>query len=97
MRSSPDTELQARLGADIAALCRFDRASASEGERQAAEWVASRLREMGLEPELEDFHFYPDYWNAWGSHAGLAGAPFVYNQADLTMQVMCSRGLSSAG
>ena len=72
MQSSPDTELQARLGADIAGLCRFERASASEGEREAAEWVASRLREMGLEAELEGFDFYPDYWNVWGSHAGLA-------------------------
>jgi hypothetical protein len=77
MQSSPDTELQARLGADIAGLCRFERPSASEGERQAAEWVASRFHEMDLEPELEGFDFYPDYWNVWGSHAGLAAAAGV--------------------
>jgi hypothetical protein len=74
MHSSTDTDLQERLGADIEGLCRFHRPSASEGERQAAEWVASRLREIGLEPELEEFLFYPDYWNVWGSHAALAGA-----------------------
>ncbi|MGB6838255.1 MAG: hypothetical protein WBF66_11210, partial [Dehalococcoidia bacterium] len=74
MHSSTDTELQERLGADIAGLCRFHRPSASEGERQAAEWVASRLGEMGLEPELEEFRFYPDYWNVWGAHAALSAA-----------------------
>jgi hypothetical protein len=63
----------------------------------SAERAASRLWETGLERELEGSHSYPDCWNAWGCHVGLAGAPFVYNQADLTMQVMCSRGLSSAG
>ena len=77
MVSSPDTELQERLGADIAGLCRFERPSASEGERQAAKWVASRLRGMDLEPELEEFDFYPDYWNVWGSHAALAAAAGV--------------------
>jgi acetylornithine deacetylase/succinyl-diaminopimelate desuccinylase-like protein len=77
MQSSPDTELQSRLGADIAGLCRFERPSASEGERQAAEWVASRLRGMDLEPELEEFDFYPDYWNVWGAHAALAAAAGV--------------------
>ena len=77
MQSPPNTELQERLGADVAGLCRFHRPSASEGERQAAEWVASRLRAMGLEPELEEFPFYPDYWNVWGSHAALAGAAGV--------------------
>lgn len=77
MQSPPDTELQERLGADIAGLCRFHRPSASEGEHRAAEWVASRLRAMGLEPQLEEFHFYPDYWNVWGSHAALAGAAGV--------------------
>ncbi len=77
MQSSPDTELQARLGADIAGLCRFERPSASDGEHQAAEWVASRFREMDLEPELEGFDFYPDYWNVWGSHAALVAASGV--------------------
>jgi hypothetical protein len=77
MHSSPDTELQARLGADIAGLCQFHRPSASEGERQAAQWIASRLGEVGLEPELEEFRFYPDYWNVWGSHAGLAAVAGV--------------------
>lgn len=59
---------QARIQSDIGALCQFDRGSASEGEREAARWVASRFEETGLEPELESFTFYPDYWNVWGAH-----------------------------
>jgi hypothetical protein len=72
METSADTELQERLDADIGALCHFYRPSASKGERQAAEWVAARLSEMGLEPDLEEFRFYPDYWNVWGGHAALS-------------------------
>lgn len=68
-------EPQARIQSDIEALCQFDRGSASEGEREAARWVAASLKEIGLEPELEDFTFYPDYWNVWGAHMlGALGA-----------------------
>ncbi len=72
MYASSDGDRRQRLDADIRGLCQFHRPSASEGERQAAEWMASRLREIGLEPELEEFRFYPDYWTAWGAHAALA-------------------------
>jgi len=68
-------EPQARIQSDIEALCRFPRGSASEGEREASQWVASRFQEIGLEPELETFHFYPEYWNVWGAHMlGALGA-----------------------
>lgn len=71
-------EPQARIQSDIEALCRFPRGSASEGEREASQWVASRFREMGLEPEVEDFSFYPDYWNVWTAHVlGALGAWLV--------------------
>jgi hypothetical protein len=59
---------QARIQSDIEALCRFPRGSASEGEQEAARWVASRFQEIGLEPELETFYFYPEYWNVWSAH-----------------------------
>jgi len=68
-------EPQARILSDIEALCQFQRGSASEGEREAARWVASRFKETGLDPELETFYFYPDYWNVWGAHMlGALGA-----------------------
>jgi hypothetical protein len=72
MYVSPDGDLRQRLDADVRGLCQFERGSASEGERQGAEWMAARFREMGLEPEMEEFRFYPDYWKAWGAHAALA-------------------------
>jgi hypothetical protein len=72
MNVSTDGDLRRRLDADIRGLCQFERGSASEGERQGAEWMASRFREMGLRPEMEEFRFYPDYWTAWGAHAALA-------------------------
>jgi hypothetical protein len=72
MQVSPNGDLRQRLDADIRGLCQFERGSASEGERQGAEWMASRFRELGLQPEMEEFRFYPDYWTAWGAHASLA-------------------------
>jgi len=47
----PDAE---SLRADIEALAAFERPSASEGERRAAEWIAARLREQGLEAQVEE-------------------------------------------
>src|SRR4030043_647950 len=72
MHVSPGGDLRQRLDADVRGLCQFERGSASEGERRGAEWMASRFREIGLEPEMEEFRFYPDYWTAWGAHAALA-------------------------
>ncbi|MGQ9571725.1 MAG: M20/M25/M40 family metallo-hydrolase [Dehalococcoidia bacterium] len=72
MMTSPNTERGERLLADIRALSAIYRPSASPGEREAAEWVASRLRGAGLEATIEEFRFYPAYWNAWGIHVGLA-------------------------
>lgn len=74
-------EPQARIQSDIEALCRFDRGSASEGEREASRWVASRFKETGLDPELETFYFYPEYWNVWGAHMlGALGAWLLLGQ-----------------
>jgi hypothetical protein len=76
MRDSANGEGQERLLADICSLCAIHRPSASAGEREAADWVASRLREMGFEAAIEEFCFCPAYWTAWGIHvsaAALAG------------------------
>ena len=68
-RRTRQTERQQQIASDIEALCQFDRTSASPGERAAAEWVQSRLQGIGLETQIEEFHFFPDYWTAWGAHA----------------------------
>jgi hypothetical protein len=38
------------------------RPSASEGEREAAEWIAGALRELALEPAIEEERAHGTYW-----------------------------------
>jgi chorismate synthase len=67
--------------ADLAGLERtvrhlgaIDRPSASEGERQAAEWIAAALRELGLDARIEEERAHGTYWIPQGllSAAGVA-------------------------
>lgn len=59
-------------------LCSFDRETASEGERRAAEWLVGALSERGLEPRLETDRLHSTYWwplgiaSAVGALAGVA-------------------------
>lgn len=46
----------------IETLASIERPSASEGERQAAEWIASRLRDLGLQPQIEAEPAHGGYW-----------------------------------
>jgi hypothetical protein len=43
-------------------LATFDRPSASEGERRAAEWIAGRLEEFGCQVEVEEERAHGSYW-----------------------------------
>src|SRR6188508_995977 len=52
-------------------LERIERPSASEGERQAAEWVVGRLRELGAEPRIEAAPAHGTYWWPLGIGAAL--------------------------
>src|SRR3954468_15010331 len=45
---------QGPLEETVHALAAIDRGSATEGEREAAEWLAARLRRAGLEPEIDE-------------------------------------------
>ena len=57
-------------------LAAFERPSASDGERRAAEWIAARLRELGCEAAVERERAHGGYW--WpigiGNALALAGA-----------------------
>jgi hypothetical protein len=57
-------------------LCSFDRETATDGERRAAEWLAERLREVGVESRLETERIHSTYWWPLGiaSAAGAAAA-----------------------
>ena len=54
-------------------LASFDRPSASEGERRAADWIAERLREMGADARVERERAHGTYWWPLGLLCGLAG------------------------
>ena len=54
-------------------LAAFDRPSASEGERRAAEWIAARLRELGCQVQIEEESAHGGYWWPLGL-ANLLGA-----------------------
>jgi hypothetical protein len=43
-------------------LCAFERPSASAGERQAAEWIVTRLAELGVEARVESEPAHGTYW-----------------------------------
>jgi hypothetical protein len=65
------------LRATIEALAPLDKGSATPGERQAAEWIAARLRELGCEAAIEEETVRPDTWRnliALCGAAVLAGA-----------------------
>jgi hypothetical protein len=64
------------LRAQLTELAAIHRPSASAGERQAAEWVAERLRDQGGEAQIDTERVHGDYWSplALLSMAGAAGA-----------------------
>ncbi|HEX8073517.1 MAG TPA: hypothetical protein VF545_00915, partial [Thermoleophilaceae bacterium] len=43
-------------------LAAYERPSASEGERRAAEWIAERLRAAGLSAQVEEERAHGGFW-----------------------------------
>jgi hypothetical protein len=64
----PDTD---ELRAVIEHLAGITRPPASQGEREAAEWIAERLRKQGLDPRVEEEPAHGTYWWPLGILAGL--------------------------
>jgi hypothetical protein len=58
--------------AAIRTLAAFERASASEGERHAAEWIAARLRALGCATDVEQERAHGGYWWPLGLANSLA-------------------------
>src|SRR3954469_5022575 len=54
--------MQAQLRADVEHLAAIERPSASPGEREAAEWIAGRLRSAGLDPQIEEERATGGFW-----------------------------------
>jgi hypothetical protein len=62
----------------IVELARLERPSASEGERQAAEWIAERLRKLGCDARVEEERAHGGYWWPIGlANVAAAGAALV--------------------
>jgi len=72
---SPTTRVDIEaLEAAVRHLESIDRPSASDGERQGAEWIAERLREEGCrEVRVEEERAHGTYWWPLGILAALAG------------------------
>jgi Zn-dependent M28 family amino/carboxypeptidase len=65
---------RAGLERTVRHLAALERPSASPGEREAAEWIAGALRELGLEAKVEEERAHGTYWWPLGllSAAGVA-------------------------
>jgi peptidase M28-like protein len=75
---SDDPPETAALRGRLVDLCSFERETATEGERKAAEWLAARLAEVGVEARLEEERLHSTFWwplgltSAAGTLAGIA-------------------------
>jgi hypothetical protein len=57
------------LKADVAALSAIERRAATPGDRESAEWVAGRMRELGLEDvRIEPFRCHSTWAIPYGAH-----------------------------
>lgn len=65
---------QAWLRERLEALERIDRPSASEGERQAAEWLVAEFARLGARARIEPEQAHGSYWWPLGIGAGLGVA-----------------------
>jgi hypothetical protein len=72
MRNDPDHAGDWR--ALVQELASFDRASASDGERRAAELIAARLRELGCRVTVEEERAHGGYWWPIGLVNGLSAS-----------------------
>ena len=66
-------------------LASFERASASEGEHRAADWIAARLGELGAEARVEEERAHGTYWWPLGLLTGLAGLAGLTGRRSLAL------------
>ncbi|MBI5104198.1 MAG: hypothetical protein HZB46_04295 [Solirubrobacterales bacterium] len=60
---------------DITHLAAIDRLPCSTGEREAAGWIAERLREAGARVEVDEELVHGGFYTPLGLLAGLGGRP----------------------
>ncbi len=74
MAVTADATMRAELEDVVRHLASFERPSASDGERRAAEWIARRLGEHGCDARVEQERAHGTYWWPMGLLCALAGA-----------------------
>ena len=74
MAVTADAAMRAELEDVVRHLASFERPSASDGERRAAEWIARRLGEHGCDARVEQERAHGTYWWPMGLLCALAGA-----------------------
>src|SRR4051812_7133084 len=62
----------AKLRLAVEHLCSLERESASEGERQAAEWITGELRGLGLDARIEEERVHGTFWWPIGTFSAVA-------------------------
>lgn len=87
----------AQLVSDISALAEIERPSASEGEQEAANWVAGRFRALGLETKIEVERAQGGYWLPLGVGLGLGVAGGLLGMRGKRLLGFCAAALGSAG
>jgi hypothetical protein len=80
------------FAADVKHLAGISRPSASEGERQAAEWIAARLRGFGVNVRVDEERAHGGYWWPIGVLNGVAAAGTL-----AALRATGSRGTRRAG
>lgn len=71
-------------------LTTWERPSASEGERRAAEWIAAELRELGYTADVEEERAHGTYWWPIGIATAAAGAAGVARPKGLRGRVVAA-------
>jgi peptidase M28-like protein len=74
MPGAATTPTEEALHADVAALAALDRLPCSEGEAEAAEWIAARLRESGARVTIDEELVHGTYFTPLGVLNGVAAA-----------------------
>jgi Zn-dependent M28 family amino/carboxypeptidase len=74
MSVTADSALRAELEETVRHLASFERPSASDGERRAADWIAGRLREHGCDAHVEEERAHGTYWWPVGIPCAVAAA-----------------------
>lgn len=91
--------LEPELRSVVEELASFERPSASDGERRAAEWIAERLREHGCRAGVEVERAHGGYWWPLGLLNGasaLAGMSAGRSRSRLRRLLACAVGAGAA-